>query len=232
MSLFAQYKMNDNTPYATVGDSSGNGRNLTAARPTNQFSAAGKVPAAGPLALDFNGTTDGASRASGFLDTSAFTFCAWVYIDSYGGGGYGRIFDNNGPMRMCFLSPYRLWFSSDNGTHAAVSANNAAPFGQWIHVALTRTAAGVANLYVNGVLSGAAGQNSGTPYAGSSFYVGNNAAGARGFDGKLDDVRFDDSILTVGQINRIRAEGAGTEADLATLYAENPDNPLLLNLAR
>jgi hypothetical protein len=71
-------------------------------------------------------------------------------------------------------------------------------------VVATRDAAGLANIYLNGVLSGTADQTSGTPVAGTTnVQIGNNSSLVNTFDGYIDDVRIYNRVLTVAEINRI-----------------------------
>ena len=59
----------------------------------------------------------------------------------------------------------------------------------WYHIVCTSTDIGIANFYIDGVLSGTANQNSGTPTAGTTnIIIGNRNAGDRTFDGRIADL--------------------------------------------
>jgi hypothetical protein len=84
-----------------------------------------------------------------------------------------------------------------------VSATSSIALGTPYVVIVTRTSAGVLNFYVNGALSGSANLASGTPAAGTPTYIGNLAAGNRGFDGDIAEVAVIGSILTAQQITNL-----------------------------
>jgi hypothetical protein len=209
MNLLAHYKLSD------ASDASGNGRHGVAA---NVSYVAGKLGMAG----SFNGSTSLVDCQSDFIGTSACTISAWIFLNGWGeesspgSGGFGRIVENGKTICYCTdqtgnpAGTYNLRLSSNGGTTTASSATNSISLGQWIHVAVTRTAAGVANLYVNGALSGTANQASGTPAAGTTNVIlGNNLATTRALAGLLDDVRIYDEVLTAEKILAIARDRRG-----------------------
>ena len=89
----------------------------------------------------------------------------------------------------------KLAFRSDGAT-TINSADNSITLQKWQHICVTRTAAGIANIYINNVLSGSADQASGTPAAGTTnVFIGNRSAGDRTFDGLIDEVRFYNKVI-------------------------------------
>ena len=221
----AWWKCND-TNGTTLVDSSAGGHDGTG----TYTAAAGKILGS----ADFNGSTDVVDCGVDFIGTSAFTICGWLYLDSFGEGGvapygYGRILDNGKMSIVSYNSSsytLRAALTSDGSTYAYSAGHFA--LSTWYHWAVTRTAAGVVDFYRNGTLSGTANQNSGTPAsATTNLFMGNRAAGDRAYDGKIEDLRVFDYVLTVGQIRRIWSQTAGTYNSLNTLYAVNNSGLLL-----
>lgn len=211
----------DDANGTTLVDSSGNGHDGSG----TYTPATGKIGGA----ADFNGSTDAIDCGVDIIGTAAVTICGWFYLDSFGEGGvspygYGRILDSGKLIFSSYNSSSHLLcaaLSSNGGTTYAYSAGHFV-LNTWYHWAVTRTAAGVVNFYRNGMLSGTADQTSGTPAAATvNLFMGNRSAGDRAYDGKIEDLRIFDSILTVGQIRRIWAQTAGTYNSLGQLYADS-----------
>jgi hypothetical protein len=159
----------------------------------------------------FDGSNDYINCGTDFIGTGSIGFSAWirplalatthtvicngkfwVYIDNVAAAG-------------------RICFSSDGATTNASSANNSVTSHEWQHVCVTRDAAGLASIYINGALSGAADQSSGTPADGHL----NVAIGARRvsaalilnpFYGKIADTRIYGRELTADEIRQIYRE--------------------------
>jgi hypothetical protein len=98
----------------------------------------------------------------------------------------------------------RIFVSSD-GLTTPTSANSSIALGTAYVVIVTRTNAtpGLVNIYLNGILSGSADQDSGNPTAGTPTYIGNSAALTTGFDGDIDEVGIYNSILSATQIAQL-----------------------------
>lgn len=161
-------------------------------------------------ALDFDGTADSGddviSAGSDFIGAGDATISAWIYPESLGEGGYGYIFTNSTKVALKLYTSNQIRFSSDVATAEAFSATSAFSFDQWTHVVATRTSAGTANIYVNGVLSGSADQASGTPATGSTILIGNNSSSTRTFDGRISDVRVWNRVLSPWEIWKLYNE--------------------------
>ncbi len=161
------------------------------------------VPGKVGQALSFDGVDDYVDvGASDWLGTGDLTISAWIYPKSHGENGNGSIIDN----RKLVFGMYdtaganTIVISSDADATYAKSANGSVPFNKWTHVIATRSSSGVANLYVNGVLSGSANQNSGTPAAGSlGVQIGNTIITSRTWDGYIDDLKVFNKILTASE---------------------------------
>lgn len=172
---------------------------------TGTITGATKVAGKIGQALNFDGSNV-VTTSSDFIGTGAVTITAWVKPRSGGGNDYGRIVTNE--KTVFGYSPYgagnRFRILSDGSTEAW-SAVGSLPFNQWTFVVATRDSNGVANLYANGVLSGTANQNSGTPVPGTiNVCIGGRSSDAlRGWNGSIDDVRIYNRVLTTEEIKRL-----------------------------
>jgi hypothetical protein len=191
-----------------VPDCSGNGLDGT---PTNITF----VTSDGRQAASFNGSSSKIDCNSNIIGTGAFTFAGWIYLNGWGGGGYGRIADNGRRILHVFSSyggPVNS-FRYDNGAGtgaSAIAADNALSLDAWCHVAVTCTAAGIVNFYVNGTLSGAADQAAGVMVgAPGNVLIGNNAGATRAFNGLMGDLRLYDGVTSVEKIQAIHRDREG-----------------------
>ena len=154
----------------------------------------------------FNGTTSKIDLGSGIIGIKPLTIETWIHPTDWGGGNLGRIIDNG--SILWFLdnpaSQEYFVFSSNGGAERAYPANNSIVLNNWHHVCITITAAGIANVYMNGVLSGAANQDSGTPAIGTTnTFIGNRDDGLRAFDGKIAKMRFYSYVMSAWQVKRL-----------------------------
>jgi hypothetical protein len=127
------------------------------------------------------------------------TMCAWIYLNSFGGGNGGRIFDNNTLYFLAQSGDSKLWFKSGAGTIVYTTSASIST-GVWIHVMATRTSVGILNFYIDGLLNNTPDQDNGTPVAGTGdTYIGNNLSFNRGFDGKIEDPRIYNRVLSADE---------------------------------
>ena len=155
--------------------------------------------------LSFNGGSGRVSLGAYVLGTGNISVSAWVKATDFGESGAGRIIDcagtGTGAMLWVRSSTGGFGFSSNGASTIAESAANAIVTGAWQHIVITRTSAGVANLYLNGVLTGSANQASGTPVVGSTNdRIGCRYDGNRGFNGLIEDVRYWNRVLGIAEI--------------------------------
>ncbi|MBM3883512.1 MAG: DUF2341 domain-containing protein, partial [Verrucomicrobia bacterium] len=171
-------------PPPQIKDSTSNAKHGTAI-----YMASGdQVPGQIDGSLFFNGS-HGAVRYTGDLvGAGSLTYSFWVKAPTAGGSS-PRLALTNGRFVVSLDSSGRFRVTSNDSTEA-LSATGAWTPGNWYHVTVTRTAAGVVNIYVNGLLSGSANQNSGTPVAGGNTIFGNEPCFNRPFNGYLDEFRF------------------------------------------
>lgn len=150
-------------------------------------------------AISVDGVDDRMVATSDFIGANSLTSCMWIKTNTFNGNNSYIV--DNGVFRIYYTTSNR--FAVSGGT-MKVSANNAVVLNQWQHLCVTRDSAGIANIYVNGVLSGAANQTSGTPAAGTTkITLGNRIGGGRAAGVVLDDVRFYNRVLSTAEITQI-----------------------------
>jgi hypothetical protein len=200
----SRHSMADATD-ATAVDSTG-AHNATSSGGTT--SAAGKVG----NGLVFDGvysklTTTG----SDYIGASAATISAWIYMTGWGGSSLARIIDNTKLILLVRNNLGQAHLVMMRNTTEAISSTGSLGLSRWIHVCASTTAAGVANIYIDGGLNGAADQPAGTPVAGTAVIVGSRASdNARVFAGTLDDVRVALSVKSASWIKAEYMSGMGT----------------------
>jgi hypothetical protein len=161
---------------------------------------------------------------SDFIRDTDVTVATWVKFNTYGSGGVGgRIIDNGSFMiYTADEENSAIRVTSDNQSTYAIGDDGDIPLNEWHHVCVTRTFGGVVNIYIDGVLSGDADQNSGIPVVGTSnVIIGNRADSERPLNGYLDKLFIFNRILSLYEIEQIKE----STADL-TQY----DPSLLLDL--
>lgn len=150
----------------------------------------------------YNGVNSALSNSTDLIGTGDVTLAAVIRPDGWGGNGAGVIFHgtvNNSTILRVDVNGY-LVLSNQNLTQ---SGNSSLALGNYYVVVVTRSAAGLVNFYINGVLSGTANQSVGTIVAGTTTYLGNRAAGARGFQGMMSSTIIYPSILNASQIQSL-----------------------------
>ena len=102
----------------------------------------------------FNGTSDriNCGNDTSFDVTDAITIAAWIYPESGGGGGTGRIVDKTYFSGFAFfLRPDNvICFATNNGEIDTRSNTNAFVFNVWTHVVMTYDRQNV-KIYINNI---------------------------------------------------------------------------------
>ncbi len=164
---------------------------------------------------NFDGSDDYVKVTGDVIGTGAISIEVWVYLKGWGGNGYGRIVDNSQCLLFAYGSSENIRLSSNAGVTAA--ATGTLVLNQWYHIVGVRKSGGLGTLYVNGVLSRTADQNTGTPAAGSDTYIGNISTADRGFNGKIDEVRLYNTALTATEVAQLYWESSHTRIKHTTL---------------
>jgi len=206
-----------------ASDSSGNGNTGTLINGPTWTT--GKIGGA----LSFDGVDDNVALGSPTTldDITVKTITAWIKLDSFGGGGYGRIIDKED----CGTGTCAWLFSVDGDTNSLAylqhfttdyflwssSPTNSMTTGAWYHVAVIYDNSGASNdpiFYINGVLQTATEELTGSGTrksdAANNAYIGNNAQGAQvvaDFDGLIDDVRVYNRALSSQEILSLYQSG-------------------------
>ena len=153
----------------------------------------------------FNGTDSYLMKENMPGLTGDITITGWFYALSYGEVS-GRIF-NNGSFGLRYDTAELIVLTRNNSTEA-LSVATSALLSKWHFFAITSTSAGTTNIYIGDsdtppALSGTANQSAGTPTAGTTWYIGNRAAGDRTFHGNINSLRIYEKILTTDEIDLI-----------------------------
>ena len=155
----------------------------------------------GKPVLRGDGLTKCLSNANDLVGTGDVTIFSVIKPRVVGAAVYDII--SNGKAMFGISGAAGVLYTSSDGVIAVYSAAASIVAGTAYVVVVTRTSAGIINFHINGVDSGTVNQASGTPAAGSPTYIGNNAAGTRGFDGDIDEVGIVSRILTTTEIDRV-----------------------------
>lgn len=153
----------------------------------------------------YNGTTSyidlGADKPTDL--TGDINISARINPTTKGEGNSGNVI-NNGKLLIrdtANINPY-IVFTSNGGINYSFSGNDIS-YGSWQHIMVTRKSAGIANFYINGVLSGTAEQDSGTPVAGTNnTFIGNAAGAISTFDGIIGLIVIVSRIKSYIEITR------------------------------
>lgn len=140
--------------------------------------------------------------------TGDITIEAWIKNNGWGelGGANGYIISNGKCIWYSTIDGARIRGTS-NGVTLAFSTVNSIKLGLYYHLVITRTSAGITNIYINNELSGTADQSSGTPEVGNTdLIIGNNDASSATFNGPIAKVSIYNSILTGQERNKLYEE--------------------------
>jgi len=161
-------------------------------------------------AAKFNGGGAGTSKidlGSDVIGVKAVTVMGWIKPSGWGEGSLGRIIDN-GKFYMFTFNNHDYIGLTSAGSQPIYSSSNSISLNNWQFVSVTRTAAGLVTFRIgdnngNMAISGAEGQDSGTPIAGTtSVIIGNNSGATRTFDGLIGEILTVEGILSDAQITR------------------------------
>jgi hypothetical protein len=136
------------------------------------------------------------------------TFMGWSESINRGEGDNSIILTNGQVIIRLSGSANKVFvFSRNNGTTTINSLLLSWKESLNIFICVTSTSTGITNFYIGDknnppVLSGTANQNAGTPVAGTTCYLGNRAGDDRTLNGWENDVRCEQSILTIEEITQ------------------------------
>ncbi len=163
-------------------------------------------------AADFNGTDSQFDCNSSFIGTGSVTLTAWIKPRGWGGLGFGRIFDNGTLFLYLYETNKSIVFH--RGTNNIIAPNNSIVLHAWNWVAVTQTALGLVNMYINNVLVSDPDEDGGLPDEGvPNLAIGctYNYDDTQTFDGLIDDARIYRQILSQAKFDTIWNERNGTQ---------------------
>lgn len=163
-------------------------------------------------AIDLDGSNDYVKLPAGVVDSVDFTITCWVNWD--GGGAWQRIFDfGNNTGEYMFLSPNgpgdKLRFGIRNNRNEHIVETLILPTGTWVHVAVTLTDQN-AKLYVDGswVATNAFTYVNPFDFKPINNYIGKSQFNDPLFNGRIDDFRVYNYVLSGDQIAEIMTANA------------------------
>ena len=161
-------------------------------------------------ALQFNGSTSRVDigNPSELQLTGAMTVSAWVYINSFATNGL--IVHKEGAtqggwsLKVASSGVATMQVATNDTTHVSVNSG-LLPTNRWVHLTGTYDPGAALRLYVNGALAGQ--KTSGVPPSQYNstlgVLIGRRADGQGAWDGKIDDVRIYNRVLTLREIQAV-----------------------------
>ncbi|MCX6785820.1 MAG: hypothetical protein NTZ18_03150 [Candidatus Komeilibacteria bacterium] len=187
-------------------------------------------------AYDFDGADTKIDTGSDWIGTQAVTISAWIYADGWGESDNGMILFNNKlfiGVKLTTDEGYveNIWASNNNAS-IIHSASYSITLGNWYHVVVTRNSAGTGNIYINGVQSGEANHNFGTPEAGTTnVIIGNSTGQTVTFDGRISDLRVYNRVLSAGEVAGLYNGSESTYATRVGIGTTTPQSVLSVTTA-
>lgn len=174
----------------------------------------------------FNGVDDLIDTGDDMIGVLPLTISAWIYLTGWGESNLGAVVRNERTLFRASLGYKRMQFYSDGATGAS-SATNSISLNIWQHVLVTRNVAGdETNIYIDGLLSGVADQDSGTPVMGdTNVFIGGRYPALYNFDGKISDVRIYNTVRTEAERTLIYEGGSQSAAGILTFNGGRSRTP-------
>jgi len=170
-----------------------------------------------------------------WIGTGAASWSFWMKMVRKNGSSNIRVFDNGsanisiaGVWSTAPLNSSRIVFASDGRADSStMPCSDYVPnITNWFNCTITRDASGVANFYINGVLSGTANQATGTPVAATNnVIIGNNAAASRTASAVLfSDLMTFNRVLSAAEVQNIARKNILPADSATSLTARFPLN--------
>jgi len=200
LGLVGYWSMNEGTS-TVAGDFSGNGNSGTLTNMASPPTATSGWTSQGKRgnALNFDGVDDKVSF-SGVALTNTNTVAMWIYPTDLNiqGSAFGTLFsqDTTNGLFYRFGGNTIRYISSGADSNTSITANT------WHHVAVTSNAGSV-TYYLDGVADGTA--SGATGYTADSMGSDTNLDT---FDGKIDEVRVYNRVLTAAEVQYLYKSGA------------------------
>ena len=184
-------------------DQSGQGNNGT----NNGSTVVSDSSSGGSYAYDFDGTNDYIDFGSVLTGTGDFTVSAWFSTDSTSYSYiYGKGLEASAADGIGIAQQGSFYGAIGDGSGRTVLANSGSvSVSTWYHYSVTFDRDGLATKYVNGVSIGTDDISARAGDIGSDTdYIGRFGSQSGGFfDGKIDDVRAYNRLLTQAEITHL-----------------------------
>lgn len=186
----------------------------------------------GTLAFEFNGTSDYIGLPSSIGLADDYTISCWVKFDQLGSGsgssGIGRTLFQKGytnssgePIQTRIQPGGSINSGAFNCSGTSVTTSSAMSTGTWYHIVVIKdTVNDVRQIWVDGSVSSQTNAGSQCTNNTEDWTVGAasiNGSRQRFLDGRIDDIRYFDSVLTSLQIGSLASqrgyEPAGGEGE-------------------
>jgi len=165
----------------------------------------------GATYTESNGTNSVISLGDFIFGSGDLTISLWFYPQGEGELSNESILRDEQFIILWNDTNDWLVIASDGSTYKT-SAINSFPVNTWYHLTITRTSAGITNIYKDSVITGTADQSTGTPADGTTAYIFSSNAEAT-FDGYISDIRIYNRILTTDEISLLYRMGSGAGSD-------------------
>ena len=211
---------NDSTTFV---DLSTGGKTLTrygdARIRTNQYKYYGS-------SMYFDGVTDrivAGGTGSPTIGAGLFTIQAWVYVDADSHGNGFTVFDcrasdtDSAGFTFYVRSTGKLVIGYHSGSFTAIEGVSSFPLRTWVHVALTRDAAGLIRIFMNGVQENTVTRT--TNYNNVGWTIGANWSATSAQAGYINDLEvspgiclYESAFTPPGPLVRFRMSGTVKDA--------------------
>ena len=184
--------------------------------------------------LRLNGTGHVTAPASASLNASSFTMSAWAKVNANvptGGGNYLAVVTSrlNGPPQEGYIlyrdnaNRWSFWTGDGPGGVAWAQLNGGqAKRGEWQHLAIAYdSGTSTKTLYVDGAVAATSGAQGFDPQVSNGFHIGGGADSGNSFQfkGSINDVRYFDSALSLGDVQNIMAENGAQDISKGKSYS-------------
>ena len=186
----------------TTADASGNGNTGTLVNGVTWTTTAHSG-----RALSFDGNDDYVivyDSGHPELDlTDQLTITAWIRLNGWGEGTFGRIIDKNYDNTYMFYVRSASSSTSLGIDNSYSASTTALSLGTWYHVAVTFNMSAASNQirhYVNGNPAGTGSRTIAIPTSTDNLYIGNSYTTGSTFSGIIDEVKIWNRALTATEI--------------------------------
>lgn len=150
------------------------------------------------MATDFDGNDS--ISVTGFSEGTVVTVCFWLEIDTLPGSGHNRPFGTTGSWESRYNRRGKIYsdiWQSGSPPASVVTLTT----GTLYHVAMTADSVGnTGDNYINGVLDINTDGTHGGSSGGTTFSMGTRTGSSENIDGRLDDFRIYNRILSAAEI--------------------------------